>query len=121
MALDLAHIESGPATPAGSSWARKVFLRHVSFVVGLLTILVLGLAWEFAKPLGLPGLARLPAPSAIVVASTEMLHSPIFWQACYKSTLRILAGFCLAQIVGIPLGFVHGDQPDDIQLGFSGR
>jgi NitT/TauT family transport system permease protein len=106
MAFEIANIDSSADNAAEPSRPRKFLLRHASFMVGSLTILLLGLAWEFARPLGLPGLSRLPAPTAIVAASAELLHSPMFWEACYKSTLRIISGFCLAQIVGIPLGFI---------------
>ncbi len=78
-------------------WGLNLFLG----VISIGTILFL---WEFAVPLGVPGLKDVPAPSAVVAAANDLLISPQYWKGWLLSFQRISIGFLLAQLVGIPLG-----------------
>ncbi|MEP9350058.1 ABC transporter permease [Xanthobacter sp. KR7-225] len=80
--------------------------RHFDLVVGAITLIAFFLAWQFARPLGIPGLSAVEPPTRVVAASWDLLSSATFWTACYKSALRILAGFALAQIIGVPIGLM---------------
>jgi sulfonate transport system permease protein len=85
---------------------RKLFDRHFNALIGTLTVVGMLLLWQYARALGIPGLAFVDPPTAIVAASADLLQSPIFWTACYKSFIRIAVGFLLAQVIGIPLGML---------------
>lgn len=84
----------------------KTFDRHFDLIVGAASVVTFFLLWQFARPLGIPGLKAIEPPTAVVVASWDLLSSATFWTACYKSVLRILAGFALAQVIGVPIGLL---------------
>lgn len=80
--------------------------RRFNLIVGSVSLCAGVLLWQYAAVLGIPGLLRLEPPTRIMAASAELLQSPTFWIACYKSFIRILFGFLLAQMIGIPLGLL---------------
>jgi len=51
-----------------------------------------------------PWIGHVPAPTAVLVAWYALLGDPGYWQSWYLSTLRVLAGFFAAMLIGIPLG-----------------
>jgi NitT/TauT family transport system permease protein len=62
--------------------------------------------WEFAGPLGIPGVKDVPPPSAVIAAAEDLLVSEQYWKGWLFSFQRIAIGFALAQLVGVPLGLV---------------
>lgn len=78
-------------------WGMNLFL-------GVISIGTISLLWEFAAPLGIPGLKDVPAPSAVIAAANDLLVSPQYWNGWLLSFQRIGIGFLIAQLVGIPLG-----------------
>jgi NitT/TauT family transport system permease protein len=82
----------------------KFLDRHLELIVGTITIGGLTLIWQFAQQLGIPGVSSIRPPSAIILASIDLLGSSKFWYACYKSLMRISIGFLIAQLIGVPLG-----------------
>jgi NitT/TauT family transport system permease protein len=81
----------------GARWNLEWSLAVIS--LGALTLL-----WEFARPLGLPGIDGVPPPSEVVRASAKLLHSDMYWRAWGLSLRRVAFGFIAAQIIGVPLG-----------------
>lgn len=79
---------------------------NLNLLLGLISIGGLGLLWEFAQPLGIPGLNNVPPPSEVVRASANLLGSRLYWEGWLLSVQRITLGFLAAQIVGIPLGLM---------------
>lgn len=76
-------------------------------VVSIVTFIVL---WEFGSRskelLGfpLPWIGIVPPPSKIGVAWLSLLSDPGYWQSWYLSFYRVLGGFTIAMLLGIPLG-----------------
>jgi len=79
---------------------------NLNLLLGTCSLLTLALLWEFAQPLGVPGLANLPPISAVLRSAEDLLTSEQYWSGWYLSFRRILLGFLIAQIVGIPLGLI---------------
>jgi NitT/TauT family transport system permease protein len=84
----------------------KILDRHLELIVGTVTIGGLIVVWQFAQQLEIPGVSNIRPPSAIISASIDLLGSPKFWYACYKSFMRISIGFLIAQLIGVPLGIL---------------
>ncbi len=79
-------------------------LTNVSFRRGATSIILAGLLWELGRAFGFPMLHALPAPSEIIGQLGDLLTSPDYWSDWGSSFARVLKGFLLAQLVGIPLG-----------------
>jgi len=78
----------------------------LNLLLGAMSIGTLGLLWEFAQPLGIPGVKEVPPPSEVVRISADLLGSRLYWEGWMLSVQRITLGFLAAQIVGIPLGLM---------------
>jgi NitT/TauT family transport system permease protein len=96
----------GPPRPTFSvamiRWLRAG--SNLEWVLAIISIAGLTLLWEFARPLGVPGLANVPPPSEVIRASAKLLTSDAYWQAWGLSLRRVALGFLAAQIIGVPLG-----------------
>lgn len=106
MTLELAGQTTGKGKVRTTSNMRKWLNRHFNLLAGTFSIVSLVALWEFARPLGIPGLAYVSPPSEVLATSRDLFQSPKFWEAWYKSFLRIMAGFCIAQLIGVPLGIL---------------
>lgn len=77
---------------------------------GLVAILGFILLWEIgarAKEMfgiTLPFVGFLPPPSAVAKAWLAVIPKIGYWQSWYQSFARVLSGFLLAQLIGIPFG-----------------
>jgi NitT/TauT family transport system permease protein len=92
-----------PAFAAGAlRWLRTRW--KLEWALAVISVGSLTLLWEFARPLGLPGVENVPPPSEVIGASAKLLGSARYWQAWGLSLTRIAFGFLAAQIVGVPLG-----------------
>jgi NitT/TauT family transport system permease protein len=74
--------------------------------LGIVSIGTLAVLWEFARPLGVPVLSKLPPPSEIVKTSQQLLTSNLYWDGWLLSIQRITLGFLLAQLIGVPIGLL---------------
>jgi NitT/TauT family transport system permease protein len=54
----------------------------------------------------LPWLGHLPAPGAVLSAWVRLLADPGYWQSWLASSLRVLAGFTAALLVGVPFSLL---------------
>lgn len=79
-------------------------IKSVSFRRGATAIIIGLLLWEAGRALELPLLHAMPAPSEIAGVIGGLVVEPSFWADWGSSFHRVLVGFFLAQIVGIPLG-----------------
>lgn len=94
-----------PTLTRGYRFARWLkSLWGLNLALGVISVSTLALLWQFAGPLGIPGLKDVPPPSAVVVAATDLLVSEQYWTGWLKSFERIGIGFVIAQLIGIPLG-----------------
>jgi NitT/TauT family transport system permease protein len=75
----------------------------ISFAVALLI-------WELGSTSGtwlghpLPILGAVPSPVSVAVAWAALLRDPGYWQSWYLSFLRVVIGFSVASLIGIPFG-----------------
>jgi NitT/TauT family transport system permease protein len=93
---------SPPLLVAAARWLRA--RSNLELALAVASVGTLALLWEFARPLGLPGLADIPPPTEVVHASAKLLHSDRYWDAWALSLRRVAFGFLAAQVVGVPLG-----------------
>jgi NitT/TauT family transport system permease protein len=89
-------------TSVAIKWLRKRW--SLEWLLAVVSVGSLTLLWEFARPLGLPGVEDVPPPTEVLRASANLFHSDLYWQAWALSLRRVAFGFLAAQIVGIPLG-----------------
>ena len=75
-------------------------------------ILFLGL-WELSVALGIIDPFFLPAPSQVVLRMGQMATGPdaVLFHDIKISATRVLIGFMLSAVVGVPLGLVMGMHP----------
>lgn len=76
---------------------------------GLLAIAGFFLTWHFAVVLGVPGFREISSP--LVVLQTflgEYLGNSAYWDSWLQSFKRVIYGFMVAQLIGIPLGLLLG-------------
>ena len=73
------------------------------------TVVFVGL-WQVVTSLdewvgvSLPMVARLPSPSSVVAVFVPLVGSSGFWQSAYLSFVRVMWGFIVAMVIGIPFG-----------------
>ena len=74
--------------------------------VAVATALVL---WELCSRWKLPGFATVPGPlETTAMFWSKYAASPAYWQSWLASIRRVMAGFLIAQLLGIPLGLLLG-------------
>ncbi len=104
----------GRATPAGALRAQPAWFRGLSTERRLTatTIMVLVLAWFFLTRFHLVNPLFLPSPEAVWDTFLKTMSSGYqgsrLDQHLLASVQRVLAGWSLACVVGIPLGFLMG-------------
>lgn len=97
-----------------SPWRAKAANLATSIVLPAITFLIVGAIWSYVHS----HIAHeIPSPADTWIKAKEVLADPFYergpndmgigWQVLY-SLGRVLGGFALAAIVGIPLGFIMG-------------
>ena len=78
--------------------------------LGLLTFLG---SWELAVRLGLIDPFFLPAPSQVFARMLQLASGPqaVLWHDILMSAQRVLTGFVLSALVGVPFGLMMGMSP----------
>jgi len=82
-------------------------------VTGAVGLVVFLGAWELAVRAGLIDAFFLPAPSQVLARMHSLATGPeaVLWQDIRVSAVRVLAGFALSAIVGVPFGLLMGVSP----------
>lgn len=96
--------EERAAAPARGHAARERRLRLVMLRLGLIGLLIL--IWQVAS-LGAPAFV-LPSPSRVWEAWSGLVVKASFWKDFGITFWRVLTGFLLAALVGVPLGLLLG-------------
>ncbi|MDH3635592.1 MAG: ABC transporter permease [Gammaproteobacteria bacterium] len=79
---------------------------------GAVSVIIFFVLWHAAVVLKLAGFAELPTPiQTLGTFFTEYMASPDYWGSWVVSFERVLYGFIIAQIMGIPLGLLFGTSP----------
>ena len=68
-------------------WEAFEWLRHTLSAAGY-------------RPIYVPWIGAVPAPTEVVQAWLSVLHGVGYWQSWYMSFLRVLAGFLAAMVIG---------------------
>lgn len=85
-------------------------LSGPTFWRGLTALVVFAIVWEVGARsklwfgVELPFFGKLPAPTEVLAAASHVVDKPGYWASWYQSIRRVLTGFILAQIIGIPFG-----------------
>ena len=54
------------------------------------------------KPIYLPWIGAVPAPTEVLAVWGRVLTDPGYWQSWYMSFFRVMTGFFAAMLIGIP-------------------
>ncbi len=86
---------------------------------GLVAVCVFLALWEGLVRAKAPGFVSIPGP---IESATVFWHQyaarPSYWESWLASFRRVLSGFILAQLIGIPLGLALGTLPRLRELVF---
>lgn len=78
----------------------------------IISIVVFIVLWEVGARskqwfgVKVPWIGNVPAPTAVFTAWLHLVGDVGYWQSWYMSLYRVLAGFLVAMVVGIPLGLM---------------
>ncbi|MDR0550141.1 MAG: ABC transporter permease [Deltaproteobacteria bacterium] len=86
----------------------KKSLSAPSLRRGALAIALFFIGWELAARFKAPILGAIPAPSEVLARVWVEIFNPYYWRSWGVSLGRILAGFLIAQVLGVPLGLFLG-------------
>ena len=102
---------AGHATTTGGRTSRGLLARWRRGFNwrGAVSIVLFFVGWHFAVRFEVPGFAELPTPGAVLdTLAGEYLFTIEYWRSWRVSFERVIYGFVIAQIVGIPLGLLFG-------------
>lgn len=86
---------------------RKAILS-LTTLRGIVAIVAFTVIWEICSRLHVPIIGNVPSPSSVLLALGQQLGSEYYWISWRDSFVRILTGFAIAQVLGIPLGLLLG-------------
>ena len=88
---------------------RTLGLWH-TIVIGAAGLLVFLGGWELLVRLGVIDPYFLPAPSQVIARMISMASGPdpVLWHDIRVSATRVMTGFILSTLVGVPVGLVMG-------------
>lgn len=86
---------------------RKAVFSRTTFR-GIVAIIASVIFWEICSRLEVPIIGMIPAPSSVFSSLIEQLQDASYWECWVVSYDRVLSGFIIAQIIGIPLGLIMG-------------
>ncbi len=87
---------------------RQGFPRRLSFILVVAALLVPLLFWLVISSLNLVPAIFLPSPAAVLEAGYKMFTEDNLATDVMASSLRVLAGFVVAAIIGVPMGLAMG-------------
>lgn len=83
---------------------------NAAFWRGLIAIIIFIAIWEVGARSKLwfgvefPFFGKLPAPTEVLTSALQVIDKSGYWTSWYLSIRRVLTGFVLAMILGIPFG-----------------
>jgi len=75
---------------------------------GIVAIIAAGILWELCARFEVPIIGMIPAPSSVSGSLMEQIQTRAYWECWVVSYDRVLSGFIVAMIIGIPLGLIMG-------------
>jgi NitT/TauT family transport system permease protein len=95
--------------PASTFWSiRHGFPKWLSLTLVAISLLAPLTIWTIISSLQLVPPTFLPTPVAVMSAGITMFAENDLWGDVLASCARVLAGFLLAAVVGVPLGLAIG-------------
>ena len=73
---------------------RQLFNRHFNLLIGTISVGGTLLLWQYARALGIPGLAFVDPPTAIIAASADLLQSATFWTPATRASSAYPSASC---------------------------
>jgi NitT/TauT family transport system permease protein len=73
-----------------------------------LSFVIVAIVWELAADLGLLNASFFASPSAIILAGTRVVATPVFWNDLWTSAYEFLVGYAIAVTSGLLLGILMG-------------
>jgi NitT/TauT family transport system permease protein len=70
------------------------------------------------KPIYLPWIGAVPAPTEVLAVWLRVLGDAGYWQSWYMSFFRVSTGFCAAMLIGIPFGLLLAVSRTAFGIGF---
>ncbi len=70
------------------------------------------------KPVYLPWIGAVPAPTEVLHAWLGVINDPGYWQSWYMSFFRVMSGFIAAMLIGIPFGLMLAVSRTAFGIGF---
>lgn len=108
-------VSSEPATrqyrylEPSTFWSiRQGFPKQLSFILVVSALLVPLLIWLVVSSLNLVPPIFLPSPGAVIGAGYKMFTEDNLIADVIASSLRVLAGFVVAAMIGVPMGLAMG-------------
>ncbi len=94
------------------SSARRRWKRWTPNWRGMAAILAFFVIWTLLAAANIGGFATIPTPWGVLsVFASEYFADPAYWESWGASFRRILTGFFIAQLIGIPLGLFLALRP----------
>lgn len=95
--------------PTSTFWSiRQGFPKHLSLLLVAMSLVVPLTIWTVISVLQLVPPTFLPTPLAVISAGIIMFTENNLWGDVLASCTRVLAGFLLAALIGVPLGLAMG-------------
>ena len=85
---------------------KKIF--GITTVRGISAMIAFLVFWELCSHFGVPIVGNIPPPTSVVTELGQQLVDKSYWTSWADSFIRILIGFAVAQVLGIPLGLLLG-------------
>lgn len=87
---------------------RQGFPKRLSFILVITALLVPLLIWFVISSLNLVPPIFLPSPGTVLAAGYKMFTEDNLMIDVIASSLRVLAGFIVAAVIGVPMGLAMG-------------
>ena len=95
--------------PTSTFWSiRQGFPQQLSLLLVALSLIMPLTIWTIISVLQLVPPTFLPTPLAVISAGITMFAENNLWGDVLASCARVLAGFVLAALIGVPLGLAMG-------------
>ena len=89
----------------------RLWRAHQGVIIGVTSILLFALLWEWVGTRGAINQLFFSSPSAIIKAAVRMFAQPDIWHDLAVSGTEFLLGFSLAIVLGIGFGMLLGWYP----------
>lgn len=89
---------------------RRYIKREISWssVRKPLSLLLALLVWYLLTTFQVPFFTQVPKPSEVITEAVNTVPTTMFWTHVMFSNKRVLSGFFIALIIGVPLGLMMG-------------